>query len=102
MNLNPAQFFSMNSKRNSRHLGRVLSALLCIFVLTAAPVLAEPITSNQVVQTLTSSQGSIDLRVKSLVSQDPVSTETKGATQQGGPRNESAAGPQGGAKGESL
>ena len=101
MNLTPAQFFSMNSKRNSRHLGRVLSALLCIFVLTAAPVLAEPITSNQVVQTLTSSQGSIDLRVKSLVSQDPVSTETKG-TQQGGPRNESAAGPQGGAKGESL
>jgi hypothetical protein len=98
MNLTPAQFFRKNLKRT----GRVLSALLCILILTAAPVLAEPIKINQVVPTLTSYQGTVDLRVKTLASQDPVSSGTKGATQQGGPRSESAAGPQGGTKGDSL
>ncbi|HJP93245.1 MAG TPA: PEP-CTERM sorting domain-containing protein [Pyrinomonadaceae bacterium] len=102
MNLTPAQFFGMNSRRNGPHIGRALCALLCILLLTAAPVLAEPITSNQVVQTLTTSQGIADLRINTLVSQDPVSSGTKVGTQQGGPRSESAAGPQGGAKGESL
>ena len=98
MNLTPAQFFGKNLKRS----GRVLFALLCIPILTAAPVLAEPIKINQVVQTLTSSQGTVDLRIKTLASQDPVSSGTKSGTQQGGPRSESAAGPQGGTKGDSL
>jgi hypothetical protein len=61
--------------------------------LTAAPALAEPIKINQVVQTVTSSQGLIDLKLNTVVSQDPVSSGTKsGTTAQG----------QGGAKGDSL
>jgi hypothetical protein len=101
MNLTPAQFFG-KYRRSARQTGRVLFASLCILLLTAAPVLAGPVTINQVVQTLTSSQGTVDLRIKTLASQDPVSSGTKGATQQGGPRSDSATGPQGGAKGDSL
>jgi hypothetical protein len=58
---------------------------LIILLLTAVPALAEPVTVNHVVQTLTSSQGTLDLRLNTLV-QDPA----KG-TQQNGPRGESVA-----------
>jgi len=72
---------------------------LIILLLTAVPALAEPVTVNHVVQTLTSSQGTLDLRLNTLV-QDPA----KG-TQQNGPRGESVAksqGPPVGGKTESL
>src|SRR5215211_7007240 len=59
--------------------GRVLPATLIFLLLTAVPALAEPVRVNQVVQTLTSSQGTLDLRLNTLV-QDPA----KG-TQQNGP-----------------
>jgi hypothetical protein len=82
MNLTSAQFFG-NPLRNGRRLG----AALCVFLLTAVPALAEPVRINQVVQTLTSSQGAPDLKLNTLVSQDPA---TKGSTPQSGPRNETA------------
>ena len=97
MNLTPADFFGNRSRRHNRRIGHVLSTLLCVFLLTAAPVLAEPVKINQMVQTVTSSQGPIDLRLNTLVSQDPVVSGTKSGTQDG-PRNESATG----TKGESL
>jgi len=48
----------------------MLPATLIVLLLTALPALAEPVTVNQVVQTLTSSQGVLDLRLNTLA-QDP-------------------------------
>jgi hypothetical protein len=95
MKLTPAQFFDKHSRRSGRQMVHALSALFCVFLLTAAPVLAESVTINQVVQ-VTSSQGPVDLRLNTLATQDPVSSGTKTSTQQGGPKS------QGDAKGESL
>jgi hypothetical protein len=63
---------------------RTLPATLIILLFTAVPALAEPVRVNQVVQTLTSSQGVLDLRLNTLA-QDP-----KG-TQQNGPGGETVA-----------
>jgi hypothetical protein len=95
MNQTRPQFFDKQSRRSARRIVAAL-AVFCVFLLTAAPVLAEPITTRQVVQTVTSSQGPIDLRLNTLASQDPVSSGTKTGTQQGGPKG------QGEPKGESL
>ena len=67
----------------------MLPATLIILLLTAVPALAEPVRVNQVVQTLTSTQGVLDLRLNTLA-QDPA----KG-TQQNGPAGESVAKSQG-------
>jgi hypothetical protein len=85
MNPTSAQFLKTLSRRGRRFI-RTLSAMLCVFLLAVAPVLAEPVTVKQVVQTISSSQGAPDLRINNLVAQDP----GKG-TQQNGPRNESTA-----------
>jgi PEP-CTERM motif-containing protein len=99
MNSTSAQIFSKRPPKRGR-IGRLLPATLIILLLTAVPALAEPITVNQVVQTLTSSQGVLDLRLSTLA-QDPA----KG-TQQSGPRGESVAKTQGptqtGGKTESI
>mgnify|MGYP003288909090 CR=1 FL=1 len=63
---------------------RLLPATLVVLFLTAVPALAEPVRINQVVQTLTSTQGVLDLRLNTLA-QDP-----KG-TKQDGPRGDSVA-----------
>ena len=84
MKLNSA-LNSTNNPRTRGRFGRMLPATLIILLLSAVPALAEPVTVNQVVQTLTSSQGTLDLRVNSLA-QDPA----KG-TQQNGPGGESVA-----------
>src|ERR1041385_4383701 len=80
--------------------GRILPATLIFLLLSAVPALAEPVTVNQVVQTLITTQRVVDLRINSLV-QDPA----KG-TQQTGPGGESVAKTQGpaqpGAKTESV
>jgi PEP-CTERM motif len=83
MNLTSAQFLS---KKNLQR-GRRLCAALSVFLLIAAPALAEPVQINQVVQSLTSTQGTVDLKLNTLVSQDPA---TKSSTQQTGPRKENA------------
>src|ERR1041385_6321800 len=88
MKLTSAQYLTKDPPTRGRF-GRILPATLIILLLTAVPALAEPVTVNQVVQTLTSSQGGLDLRINSLV-QDPA----KG-TQQNGPRGESVAQSQG-------
>jgi hypothetical protein len=76
----------------------MLAAILSVFLLTAVPALADTVRVNQVVQTLTSSQGTSDLKLNTLVTQDPA----KGTTQQNGPRNDSQAAVPGGTKTESI
>lgn len=66
----------------------MLPATVIILLFTAVPALAEPVRVNQVVQTLTSTQGVLDLRLNTLA-QDP-----KG-TQQSGPGGETIAKTQG-------
>jgi len=93
MKLISAQYLTKNPQTRGRF-GRILPATLIILLLTAVPALAEPVTVNQVVQTLTSSQGVLDLRLNTLA-QDPA----KGTQ----PRSESVAKSQGpGGKTESI
>jgi len=90
MNSTSAQY--SNKRPTTRGLtGRLLPATLIILLLTAVPALAEPVKINQVVQTLTSSQGALDLRLNTL-SQDPKGTQQK-------PRDESVAKTQGPTRG---
>src|SRR6185503_18382542 len=81
MSLTRPQFSTNNSSR--RGSARV-TLLIRLFLLTAVPALAYPVTINQVAQTLSSSQGVPDLRLNSLVTQD---SGQKG-TQQSGPRTD--------------
>jgi hypothetical protein len=81
-----------------RRVFRLPAAVLCIFLLTASPVLADPVTIHQVVQTLTSSQGTLDLRLKSMVAQDPV----KGPQQSGLRNDTQQTQSQGGTKSDSV
>ena len=94
--MNPT--FAPNIRKKYPRIGRVLPATLCILLFTAAPALAEPVKINQVVQTLTSSKGVLDLRLNTLA-QDPGTKPT-----QDGPRRESVAKTQGlsGGKTESI
>lgn len=66
--------------------------LICGLFLMTMPALAEPVTINQVVQTLNTSLG-VDVRLDSLITQDQ---GQKSSTQQSGP------GTQGGTKTDSL
>lgn len=97
MSLITPQFFKYFLLRGAR-VSRLLCAMLCLFFLTAVPALAEPIRINQVVQTLSSSQGTPDLKLNNLVTQDPVQ---KGGTPQPGPRTDGTA-TQGGIKTDSI
>src|SRR5829696_5806330 len=95
MNSTLAQYSSSRTPKRGR-IGRVLPVALIILLFTAVPALAEPVQINQVVQTLTSTQGVVDLRLNTLA-QDP---------QGNGPRGESVAKTQdptqGGGKTESV
>lgn len=68
-----AQYLTKNPQTRGR-IGRALPATLFILLFSAVPALAEPVRVNQVVQTLTSSQGVLDLRLNTLA-QDPKSTQ---------------------------
>lgn len=85
-----AQFLSIQPRHSARLLPRMFAAVLCVFFSTAVPALADTVRFNQVVQTHSSSKGPLDLRLNTLVSQDPSGSGTKVSTQQNGPRNESA------------
>ena len=70
MNLTSPEFFKNAPSRGAR-VSRLLCATLCILFFTAVPALAEPVTINQVVQTLSISQGALNLELNTLVAQDP-------------------------------
>ena len=84
MNLTFAQFLNKGSRQNGRHPSRVVLAVLCMLLFNAVPAFADPVRVNQVIQTLTSSQGAPDLKLKSLVSQQ------QDQKTQNGPRNDNA------------
>jgi len=94
MKLAPAQFLN---KSTGARLCRLICATLCLSLLAVVPALADTMTVNHVVQTVSSSQATIDLRVKTLNAQDPA----KGGPQQNGPRAEGTQA-QGGPKTESI
>jgi hypothetical protein len=99
MSLTSPQFFIKSPQLHGARVSRLLCAVLCLLFLTAVPALAEPVTINQVVQTLTSSQGAPDLKLNNLITQDP---GQKGSTQQTGPRSENGPATQGGIKTDSI
>jgi len=90
-----AQILTKRPPQSVRRFGRLLAVALSVFLLTAAPVLADTVRINQVVQTLTSSQGRPDLKLNSLVSQDPLAPGAKGSTPQIGPATEATQKPGG-------
>ena len=100
MNLNLAPFPQKLPQGGAR-LCSVVAITICLFILSAVPALAEPVKVNQVVQTLSSSQGVPDLRLKTLVAQDPVTT-AKNDAPKNGPRKEAAPAPSGEIKTESI
>ena len=89
MNLTFAQIKSPS--HSAWRLSRMFVITLCVFISSAVPALADTVRINQVVQTLTGSKGVGDVKLNSLVSQDPVAPGTKGSTQQSGPRAETQA-----------
>ena len=99
MSLTSPQFFIKTPLSHGVRVSRLVCATLCLFFLTAVPALAEPVRINQVVQTLSTTQGAPDLKLNSLVSQDP---GQKGGTQQTGPRSENGPATQGGIKTDSI
>lgn len=88
MNLTFAQIRS--PRHGAWRLSRMFVITLCVFISSAVPALADTIRITQVVQTLTGSKGVGNVKLNSLVSQDPVAPGTKGSTQ-GGPRTETQA-----------
>jgi hypothetical protein len=98
MSLKFPRFFKYSQSPGAR-ISRALCAISCLFLLTAAPAFAEPVRINQVVQTLSSSQGAPDLKLNNLVSQDPAQ---KGGTPQSGPRSDNGPATQGGIKTDSI
>ena len=100
MNLNFAPF-PQKLPYGSARLCAVVAMTVCLLILSAVPALAEPVKVNQVVQTLSSTQGVPDLRLKTLVAQDPATT-AKNDGPKNGPRKEAASAPSGEIKTESI
>lgn len=85
MNVTFAQILTKSPRRSASRLSRTILITLCVLFLSAVPALADTVRIGQVVQTLSSSKGAPDIKLSSLVSQDPVAPGTKG-TPQSGPR----------------
>ena len=99
MSLTSPQFSIKNLQSHGARVSRPLCAILCLLFLTAVPALAEPVRINQVIQTISSSQGAPELKLNSLVTQDP---GQKSGTQQSGPRSENGPATQGGIKTDTV
>lgn len=102
MNLTAPAFFGKKPQHNGRRLVRAFVAILSVCISSAVPALADTVRINQVVQTLTSSKSSSDIKLSTVISQDPVSPGTKGSSPQSGPKNDSQASNQGGTKTGSI
>ncbi|HKG58628.1 MAG TPA: PEP-CTERM sorting domain-containing protein [Pyrinomonadaceae bacterium] len=83
MNSTSALYSSEKLPKRGRT-SRLLPATLFVLILTAVPALAEPVRFNQVVQTVTSTQGVLDLRINTLT-QDPKKTGPNGESVAKGP-----------------
>ena len=101
MNLTAPKSLGKKPQHSARRLVRTFAAILSVLISTAVPALADTLRINQVVQTLTSSQATSDIRLSTQLTQDPVSPGMKGSTQSGA-KNDSQASNQGGTKAESI
>ena len=101
MNLTFAQFLTRSPRRSASRLSRTFLITLCVLFLSAVPALADTVRIGQVVQTISPSNGAPDIKLNSLLSQDPVAPGTKG-TPQSGPRADAPAATQGNTKAESI
>lgn len=90
MNL-PSTQGPKNSRRRWSAVRAFTAFALVTFLFTARTVQAEPVRINQVIQTLSSYQGSAELKI-STITQDPASGTTKTTNQAGGPSNDVGAG----------
>ena len=81
MNLLFPHILSKRFVQSGRRVARVLPVLLCLLVSSAVPAFADPVKIHQVIQTLSSSTGAPDLKLNTLVLQDPATA--KSSTQTG-------------------
>lgn len=82
MNLTRSQCSTKRRQHGGRRrVARVTSALLCMLLLSAAPAFGDPVKINQVIQTLSGSQGTPNLKLDSLISQQPDQKTASGSTQ---------------------
>ncbi len=100
-----AKFFGKRPNCKVRRAWRILTTILCIFLITGGPAQAGPVRITQVIQSLSTLQNSPELKLRT-VSQDPGSSGAKGSTPPSGPRRDTTVGSQGpiegGAKIDSL
>ncbi len=90
MNSTIAPTFGKRSTPGPRRSYRLLAAIFCITFLTTVPAHADQVRINNVVQNLSSLQGTTNLQL-TLVSQDPATSGNKGSSvSTAGPRNDTA------------
>ncbi len=78
MNLLFAQVLSARLLQSGGRVARVLPALLCLLIFSAVPAFADPVRINQVIQTMTTPTGALDLKLNTLVSQqDPAKSSNQ-------------------------
>ena len=95
MNLTAPKFIVTKSQCSGRRVVCTF-AVLAVFISTAVPVVADTVRINQVVQTLSPSQGTADIKVSTVVTQDPAGSGPRASTPQTGPTNDPQAANQGG------
>ena len=90
MNLTAPKSLIKKPQRSASRAVRVFAAVLTIFTSTVMPVLGDTVRVNQVVQTVTW-QGPVDIKINTVVPQDPANPGPKTSTPQTGARNDSQA-----------
>lgn len=85
MNLRFAHFSQVRFRRGAISACRVIPLTLLLLSFNAVPAFADPVRINNVIQTMSPSQGTPVLKLDSMIFQDPV---TQGSSQQGGTRND--------------
>lgn len=88
MNLTIAPTFGKRSTPGPRRIARLLTAICCIVFLTGVSAQADQVRINNVVQNLSSLQGTTNLQLS--LSQDPTTSGTKSTVGTAGSRNETA------------
>jgi hypothetical protein len=101
MDLKRVQLLLNKGDRTVRSATRRTIAILIIFILTGIPTHAEPIGLTDVVQTLNTRQGSVDLRIRNIL-QGPGSSGLQDPSAPAGTQSKSPTGSEGGTKPDSL
>jgi len=91
MTLTTAQYLNKTVRRKVWLTCRKVTAAIGLFVLLSQTTFADSIRISQVVQTLSSTRGLVELRVNNLA-QDPVSADVKGTVDSKGEKTKSSEG----------